>query len=166
LYICGIKGVREVGKNMRQYVFVGMGGIAGAVLRYYLENIHIYGYAGVFPVNTLIINITGSFLLAFIMTIAFEIRKFDKDVRTGLTAGFFGAYTTFSTLCKESAGLITGGYHYPAILYILLSSVLGLAFVYSGIALAKRSIGEIASKRKKEADNISAALERQGIEVE
>jgi fluoride exporter len=151
---------------MRQYFFVGLGGIAGAVLRYFLGNIYIYGYTGVFPVNTLIINITGSFLFAFIMTIAFEIHEFNKDVRTVLTVGFFGAYTTFSTLCKESASLITGRYYYPAILYILLSSVLGLASVYYGIALAKRSIGEIARKRKKEAYNISKALQRQGIEVD
>jgi CrcB protein len=153
-------------KKMRQYVFVGLGGIAGAVLRCFLGNIRIYSRIEGFPVNTLIINITGSFLLAFIMTAAFEIHEFDKDTRAGLTAGFFGAYTTFSTLCKESADLITGGYYYPVLLYVLLSSVLGLASVYYGIALAKRSIGEITSKRNKEADNISAALEQQGIEVE
>ena len=91
---------------MRKYIFIAIGGMLGAILRYFIKNIHIYNYKEAIPINTLLINVSGSFLLALILTIAFEIFEFDADLRLGIATGFLGAYTTFSTLCKETVNLM------------------------------------------------------------
>ncbi|MFL0266700.1 fluoride efflux transporter CrcB [Candidatus Clostridium radicumherbarum] len=122
---------------MRKYIFIGLGGILGAILRYYIKNIQLYHYNGAFPLNTFIINITGSFLLAFILTAALLIKGFDSDIKLGIGTGFIGAYTTFSTMCKETALLITSGYFVSAACYILLSIILGLGAAYLGTAVAR-----------------------------
>jgi fluoride ion exporter CrcB/FEX len=62
-------------------------------------------------------NVLGAFALAFILTIAFEIWTFDSDIRLGVTTGFLGAFTTFSTLCKETVGLMQNGDIFPQFIY-------------------------------------------------
>jgi len=131
---------------MRKYLFIATGGFIGANLRFIMGNLKLYGYNGLIPLNTLTINITGSFLLAFFLTISFEILQFNSDIRTGIATGFFGAYTTFSTLCKEITLLITKGSYLLAFLYIFLSITLGLSFAYLGIITARKFISKFASK--------------------
>jgi CrcB protein len=123
---------------MRKYIFIALGGMLGALLRYVIKNIHIYNYKEVIPVDTLFINVSGSFLLAIILTIAYEVFQFHDDLRLGIATGFFGAYTTFGTLCKETVNLISEGHYYWAISYIALSVILGLAVAYLGVILGRK----------------------------
>lgn len=125
---------------MRKYIFIGCGGFIGAVLRYLVEEIKIYDYHENVPLNTLLINIVGAFLLALILTTAYEVRTFDSDLRLGLTTGVLGAFTTFSTLCKETVMLFSSGDYFSAISYVTVSSLLGLTAVYFGVVVA-REIG-------------------------
>jgi len=122
---------------MKRYIFIGTGGFLGAILRYVIKNMHIHNYIKGIPLNTLIINITGSFVLAFILTAVLKIRRFDEDIKLGIATGFLGAFTTFSTMCKETVVLINQGSDYLAFTYILLSILAGLAMVYCGAALAQ-----------------------------
>ena len=133
---------------MRKYVFIGIGGILGAICRYLIMGIHIYNYHENVPINTLMINITGSFVMALILTIAFEIWEFDASIRLGIATGFLGAYTTFSTICKETVVLMHDYYYIPAILYIAVSIIIGIAATYLGIVIA-REIGSKLIKREK-----------------
>jgi CrcB protein len=123
---------------LRKYILLSCGGFAGAILRYSIEHIQMQNYHGNFPINTLFINISGSFLIALILTIAFEVWEMKEDVRLGITTGFLGAYTTFSTLCKETASLMGRGDYFTAILYVAISAVLGLLAVYFGTLLARK----------------------------
>ena len=109
----------------------------GAILRFLAKNIPIYNYHENVPLNTLFINVSGCFILGLVLTVAFEIWKFDADIRLGIGTGFLGAYTTFSTLCRETAELIDKGYYFSAVSYITLSVVLGLAAIYLGVVLAR-----------------------------
>nr|WP_242851510.1 CrcB family protein [Clostridium sp. DMHC 10] len=90
---------------MKKYLLIAGGGALGAILRFIIKNINFYNYKQAIPLNTLIINITGSFVLALISTIAIDNLELDNDIRLGITTGFIGAYTTFSTMCKETVGL-------------------------------------------------------------
>lgn len=134
---------------MKKYIFIALGGMLGAMLRYRIEHIHIYHYKEIVPINTLMINITGSFVLALVLTIAFEIWQFSSDLRLGIATGFLGAYTTFSTMCKETVNLMKQGYYYSSISYIGFSTMLGLAAAYFAIILAR----EIVAKLVKENDD-------------
>lgn len=136
---------------MKRYIFIGVGGILGAVSRYIIKNIHIYGYKEAIPLNTFIINITGSFLLALLLTFALEVKNFDEDIRIGIGTGFLGAYTTFSTMCKETVGLVKSGYYYSAISYIGFSTILGLSAAYFGVLAARELAGRYVRKNTKDA---------------
>lgn len=132
---------------MRKYIYIGCGGFTGAILRYLIEQIRLQNYHENIPLNTLFINVSGAFLLAFILTIAFEVWEMDSDIRLGITTGFLGAYTTFSTLCKETVMLLRGGEYLSAISYITASAMLGLGASYLGVVLARKT-GSL--KRKKQ----------------
>jgi len=147
---------------MRKYIYISIGGMLGAILRFALKNIQLVSYSGNFPLNTLLINITGSFILAVFLAIALELLDMDEDIRLGVATGFIGAYTTFSTFCKESALLIISGEYFTAILYIAASALLGLTAAFSGTILAK---GIIAKRsRGKDMKNRSNSINE--VEVE
>jgi len=146
---------------MRKYVFIGIGGFLGAISRFLIKGIQISHYYGNIPLNTLIINVTGSFILALILTVTFKNIDFHADIRLGITTGFFGAYTTFSTLCKETVGLMQQGFYYSALMYVTVSIVLGLVSVYLAIILARKIVFIIARK-----DNESNKLVEDIVDIE
>lgn len=132
---------------MRKYIYVGCGGFAGAILRFIIG----HGLTERFdflPVGTLLINISGTLLLSFVMTAALDWLPLKEDARFGITVGFFGAYTTFSTLCRESVGLLERGAYFTAFAYLFLSVSLGFAAVFCGMALS-RTCGKVFSKSPK-----------------
>jgi fluoride exporter len=127
---------------MKKIVFIGVGGFFGAIFRFYIKNLHLSG-GGVFPWNTLLINITGTFVLALILTVAYEVWEFDSAVRLGVATGFLGAYTTFSTMCKEIVGLMGEHYYVSAVSYIILSIGVGLFTGYIGVVIARELISKL-----------------------
>jgi len=136
---------------MRKYIYIGCASFIGAVLRYLVKGIQIYNYHENVPINTLFINVLGAFIMAFIMTIAFEVWAFDSDIRLGITTGLLGAFTTFSTLCKETVVLMQNGDYFSAISYITVSTMLGLGAAYFGIVVA-RELGSKINLKKTTSD--------------
>lgn len=128
---------------MKKLIFIGLGGFLGAVLRYSIKNIHIYNYSEGIPINTLIINVTGCFLIGLLLTIAFEIWEMEDHIRLGAATGLLGAFTTFSTLCKETVELLKNGDYYSAISYLTMSTVLGLIAVYFGVIAAREAVAKV-----------------------
>jgi multiple sugar transport system permease protein len=76
----------------------------------------------------MLINITGSFVLAFFLTTAYEMVQMDEDLRLGFSIGFLGAFTTFSTMCKETGTLLQNGSYFIAFAYKTVSIILGMIF--------------------------------------
>lgn len=116
-----------------RYVWVALAGGAGAVTRY---AIGVAFGAQLFPWATLGVNVTGSFLLAFVITFATE-RQLSPEVATAVTVGFIGAYTTFSTFAWESFTLGRTDRAGIAAVYISVSIVGGLAAAWAGYQLAR-----------------------------
>lgn len=140
---------------MKNCLYIGIFGFLGAMLRYFLKNIHIYHYREVVPINTVIINVTGSFVLALILTVALEVFEIRQEIRLGIATGFLGAYTTFSTLCKDTITLIINGYYFSALSYITVSALLGLCASYFGIVVAREYISRFISKEEYEEEESS-----------
>jgi CrcB protein len=123
---------------MRLLWYVGIGGAVGAMSRFLL-GAFIQQRAGAdFPVGTLIINITGSFVLGFVMRYALQAGTVSPEMRALLATGFCGGYTTFSTFSYENALLIEDGEYGRAALYIGLSVTVALAFTFLGFIAAQR----------------------------
>ena len=117
------------------WIFVTVGGATGALARYWLSGWVASAFAGFFPLGTLVVNVLGSFLLGFGMQ-AMEAVPVSAEVRTMLTIGFLGAFTTFSTFSYETVTLLRDGDWTRASLYTGLSFVLGLTAVLIGMGAA------------------------------
>lgn len=109
---------------LRQYSAVAAGGVIGALLREALE-IGIPAVHG-FPLATLLINWSGSFVLAWFYTIAIWRWNIPQWLRVGAGTGIIGAYTTFSTFAVETDALLAKGQVGTAVLYVCLSLIGGL----------------------------------------
>jgi CrcB protein len=104
------------------------------VLRYLLGGLIQRAAGGTFPVGTLLINITGSFLLGFLYRYSADSAAISAEVRAMLTIGLCGGYTTFSSFSYESVRLLEDGQAGRALLYMGLSVLLCLAATAAGIA--------------------------------
>lgn len=119
-------------------LYIALGGIAGTLSRYGLEGWIQSRSATGFPLGTLIVNITGSLLLGFILRIATGTTLITPDVRTGLTIGFCGAFTTMSTFSYESVALLNDGDYLRAALYMSVTILGCVAAVMLGAALGNK----------------------------
>lgn len=123
---------------MRVIWYVALGGAVGSVIRY-LMTFAIQGRTGLdFPAGTLLVNLSGSFLLGFLIHYALATPAISPEVRALLTTGLCGGYTTFSTFSYETVALMQDGDWRRAGLYVGLSVVGSLLGVMLGIAGAQQ----------------------------
>jgi CrcB protein len=125
-------------ETLTKYLAVAAGGALGAMARYYLNDSQLSRIAVPFPTATFVINVTGSFILGFFLTLVTERVSVHPHLRLAVAVGFVGAYTTFSTFEYENAKLIEGREYLTAFLYVVLSFIIGLAAVWGGIITARK----------------------------
>ncbi len=118
-------------------VLVGIGGFAGAVARRIVD-LWISDRAGAgFPLGTLVVNLSGAFLLGLLFAWATDRDVLPREIRGPLMIGFLGAYTTFSTWMLESWRLVEDGAWQLAMLNLAGSVVLGVIAVVGGLAVGR-----------------------------
>jgi fluoride exporter len=122
---------------MEKFLLISAGAILGANARYWLGDWAAQKWGAAFPIGTLIINLTGSLVLGFFMTLATERFMLDPRWRLLFAVGFLGAYTTFSTYTYESFNLIFKGQLIPGLFNLLGSTILGVIAVGIGVYLGK-----------------------------
>lgn len=122
---------------MNEFLLIGGGAVLGANARYWLTNLFAEKYGTLFPYGTLVINITGSFLLGFVVVLIGNRFSVDPGYRLLIGTGFLGAYTTFSTFSYDTIALIEHGDLLPAFWNVVLSVVCSLVATFAGILLAR-----------------------------
>jgi len=123
---------------MIQLLAIGLGGFLGAITRY---AVHTWALRlGTFPYGTLIVNVTGCFLMGVIYTVAREREDVSANVQSFLTFGFLGSLTTFSTFGGETIELLRQDHLFQALANVALNLFLGLIAVGLGRALVLRLI--------------------------
>jgi CrcB protein len=120
-----------------QLILVGLGGFAGAILRWAVDGWVSERNPSAFPFGTLVVNLTGSFVLGVLFAWVIERDVLPADVRAPLMIGFVGAYTTFSTLMLESWRLVEDGAWALASANLVGSVALGLVCVVGGLAVGR-----------------------------
>jgi CrcB protein len=123
-------------ERLRRLAAVGAGGFLGANARYQLGVWAAAQWGAAFPWGTLLINLVGSFILGFYLTLVTERFTGRPTTRLFLATGFLGAFTTFSTFSLEIVRLLAGGAPLPALAYLVGSLVLGLGCGVAGILAA------------------------------
>jgi CrcB protein len=121
--------------------YVALGSAVGGVARFLLGTLIQQRAGGTFPTGTLLVNVTGSLLLGFLLRYALGSAAVSPETRALLTTGFCGGYTTFSTFSYETIALLEEGQHQRAALYIALSVVLSLAACLAGAIIAREMLG-------------------------
>ena len=123
---------------MRKFVFISAGGALGALLRHWLAAPGMEGLWAPIPAGTLTVNLAGCFALAFFLTVSLEVLHLSAHLRLGIATGVLGAFTTFSGICRETAGLLSAGSYGSAAVYILLTLACGFGATYLGVVLARK----------------------------
>lgn len=132
---------------MKTYFFIGAGGAVGALLRFTIKAPPAF-----FPTtdlllsqsfNILLINLFGCLLLGMLNAIFSKTVRISPNIKLGITAGFVGSFTTFSTFCKESLNLLDAGYISAFFYNITASVLLGITAVYIGHLIGHRVVHPI-----------------------
>ena len=117
--------------------YIALGSAVGGVARLALATIVQQRVGPDFPAGTLVVNVSGSLLLGFLLRYSLGTVAISPEVRALLTTGFCGGYTTFSTFSYETMLLLEDGEGLRAGGYVLLSVVLSLAGTWLGIVAAR-----------------------------
>jgi CrcB protein len=118
-------------------VLVGVGGFLGAVSRYLVDGWVSNLTGATFPFGTLLINLSGSFVLGVLFALSMERAVIPPAIRAPVLIGFIGAYTTFSTLTLETWRLVEDGSLAVAFGNLAGSMLLGMVAVVAGLALGR-----------------------------
>ncbi len=122
---------------MTKYLLISLGAILGANARYLVQTWFAdHGWAA-FPLGTLVINVSGSFILAFFVTLTTERVLADPNLRFLVAVGFCGAYTTFSSLTYETWTVFNTGGWWPAAVNLVGTMALGVLATLAGVLLAR-----------------------------
>jgi CrcB protein len=124
--------------NLNKYIAIAVGGALGSMARYWIG-----GYVGerfptTFPYGTLLINISGSFVIGLFLTLITERVSVHTNWRLGIAVGFVGAYTTFSTFEFETFKLFETGSGISGFMNVIVSLLLGFVAVWGGVALGRK----------------------------
>ncbi len=118
------------------YAWLAFGGAFGTMSRYAVSGwvVHRFGPS---TLGTFTVNVAGSFLIGLILVLAEGRFLIPSDVRTFLTTGFLGGFTTFSTFMFETMGLVENGSLQGAFLNAGGSLLVGLIAVWLGMTVAR-----------------------------
>ena len=116
---------------------VAVGGVVGAVGRYWLAGVVQQLTGRDFPMGTLIVNLVGSFVVGLVMTLSLERGLIDADLRILLAVGVCGGFTTMSTFSFETLALLGDGQGMLAVANVGVTLIGCLAAVWFGTVMAR-----------------------------
>jgi CrcB protein len=117
--------------------YIAIGSALGGVSRYLVGGLVQRATGAGFPTGTLLVNVTGSFLLGLFLRYGLETPTLTPELRAFLTIGFCGGYTTFSTFSYEAVALLEDGQWSRAAFYMGASLLLSLAATLLGLLAAR-----------------------------
>lgn len=125
---------------MDRYIMVLLGGATGSLTRYVVGTAIMTRLGGRFPAGTPFINVSGSFLIGFLMTLLTERLQPHPNWRFLLIVGFLGGYTTFSSFEWETLSMVKDGDggRWLGMLNLVGSVLFGYAAVWLGAIIAEK----------------------------
>ncbi|HLK50871.1 MAG TPA: fluoride efflux transporter CrcB [Bryobacteraceae bacterium] len=120
------------------YVLIVAGGGVGSLARYLVGSAVMTRFATRFPLGTLVVNVTGSFLIGLLMTLLTERFQPHPNWRLVLVVGFLGGYTTFSSFEWETYAAVREGGFWMGLANVVGSVAFGYIAVWLGAVLARR----------------------------
>jgi len=122
---------------MARLISIGLAGMAGTLLRYWLSGWIARRFGETFPTGTLMVNVAGCFAAGFISYLLFERFLISETTRTVLLIGLLGGFTTFSSFGLQTFNLLRDGEVGWAVLNIAVSNLAGRTMVWLGFTTAR-----------------------------
>jgi CrcB protein len=122
---------------MLRTLLIGIAGLAGTLLRYWLSGFVARRYGETFPLGTMVVNVLGCFMAGAIFNLTEERFLVNPTLRTVILIGLLGGFTTFSSYGLQTFTLLRDGEFGLATLNIVVSNTLGLFMVWAGYGLVK-----------------------------
>jgi CrcB protein len=121
----------------RGLLLIGLGGGIGSICRYLSQQYVQNNYPASIPLGTLLVNITGCFIIGVVYALSERGSLISPEVRVFLATGFCGGFTTYSSFAYENVSMVLDGEFYYTTLYLLISVVIGFGAVHAGILFIK-----------------------------
>jgi len=122
---------------IKNFLIVGLGGAAGSMLRYGVQKIFNVQTAAAFPTGTLLVNISGCFLIGILWGLAGRSLAWNEEIKLLLMTGFCGGFTTFSAFTLEGIGLLKENKTSLFLIYVTASVIGGLLATLIAIRIFK-----------------------------
>lgn len=120
-----------------QIFYIALFGALGCLSRYFLSG-WVYNIFGMgFPYGTLVVNATGAYIIGLIMEFSIGSNLISQSLRVGITIGFLGGLTTFSTFSYETFRFLEDGEFLIASINIFIGVLVCLFFTWAGIETAR-----------------------------
>src|SRR4029079_5270493 len=111
---------------MSKTILIGIAGLIGTLLRYWLAGFVARQSGEKFPWGTLVVNVVGFLIAGAVSHLTEERALFNPTLRTVILIGLLGGFTTFSSYGLQTFALLKDGAFVPATLNVVASNVLGL----------------------------------------
>ena len=121
------------------FLAIAIGGGCGSVARFLVEREMGRWLGNFLPYGTLVVNVLGSLALGWLATVFLDRPQINSALRLGVTVGFLGAFTTFSTFSYESIQLLLSGELWRALLNVAINATACLGMCYLGMQIARIS---------------------------
>ena len=126
--------------DMQLTILIAVLGAMGCLTRYFLSGWVYDMFGRGFPYGTLAVNVVGAFIIGLLMEFGVRSTLIPPLLRIGLTIGFLGGLTTFSTFSYETFRLLEGGEFMVALLNAIVSVTACLICVWLGVAAARHLV--------------------------
>jgi fluoride exporter len=124
--------------RLDRYLAVMLGAAIGGALRYALSSVVGWRFGGRLPLGTMIVNVSGCFVIGILATLLAERLDVHPNWRLFLVVGVLGGYTTFSSFAWETFESVRGGNALYGFANVVLSVVAGYGAVWCGALLARK----------------------------
>lgn len=119
----------------KMILLVGAGGCAGSIARFLSQQLIVRYYPSSFPWGTLIVNISGCFIIGVVYALSDKGNLLSPEMRILLATGFCGGFTTFSSFAYENISLLRDGELLYMFIYIAASLLIGFLAAYVGVLI-------------------------------
>jgi fluoride exporter len=130
----------RLGLSFTTLLAILIGGGLGTVARFLLDTTFTEG-PGQFPTVTLLINLSGSLAIGFLIPLVDRARPRAPLARPFVIVGLLGGWTTYSTLAVNGVTLLQGGHVGTCLLYLVATLAGGIALVAVGSAAGRNVVG-------------------------